>query len=492
MKKGEWLRRNMVAVFLHALSYSLMMYGVLFLRPKISSVEMLSEITLFLVSAFAINFISFSYVKNAQNKLIFYLSSHCAFVVIASVLGVTVSMFEYSTVSILFVVWPFFFVNVIAYLVFTFMKRAKEAAAACVCFLSIVIMWAIVAPHSLTMEKLDNLVEHGAEQRIYAYKNDYYFVGTNRPGVFKLSTDGLVNRIIDSDTRIIDHNTRIQNMDYEDRFCVRENILYFKAGKAWKKLNLDNNEILAVPDGDKEAKCGLLNTPNLSQILGAEPFIKHSQISDDGYIYFSNDAGLHRTRPAGGQPQMLVSEPVTVFSVEEDTVTYYHVDKRKIEKQKVAVSPRKPPSAEKKVVAVPAKNKDSEKAVQLHAEGLELYRRGQFAEAIDKWSQEFAIGRNSANTANNIAIAYDQLRDYDKAIEYTRRSLELDPGFGHAYHTMGTVYLDLKDFEQAKHCFEKAIELKWDIGSSSYNLGQAYLGLKDFKTPKNHSSRRQN
>jgi Flp pilus assembly protein TadD len=481
----------MIAVLLHALSYCIIIYCVIFLGPKISGLVRLLEITFFLLPAFSANFISFYYVKNVRNKFLFYLFSHSAFVIVSSVLGLILTTRFYSSVPVIFVCWPFFFVNVMAYLLFILVKRGKEIAAAGVFIVSILMMWATITPYMITMEKLDDLVEHGIEQRIYRYRENYYFVGNKKPGVFKLTPDGSVSRIIDSDTRIADHNAQIQTMDHEDRFCVKENILYFKAGKEWEKYNLDNNEILAVENGEKEAKCGFMNAPDLTQILGVKPFIEYSQISDDGYIFYSNDEGLFKTRPVGGQPQILVSGPVTVFSVEEGMVTYYHVNRQRIEKQTIPVIPPKPSSTDKKTVALqptstekktvapPANNNDRVRAAQFHAEGLNYFGQSQFVEAIQVWSQEFALDRTNANTANNIAIAYNKLGEYDKAIEYTKVSLGLSSEFGHAYYTMGTAYEDMKDFEQAKRCFQKSVEKRWDLQGSYYHLGYAYQKLND-------------
>jgi len=390
-------------------------------------------------------------------------------------------MIQRASVSLLYVLWPFFFVNIAAFLFFTFVKKGKEIGVASIYLLSLAAMWAITVPPSMTTEKLNKLDEGKDEQRIYHYKDNFYFVGTDKPGVFMLSADGSVKKIIDSDTKIASYNAQMQDDHPEDPFCVKENILYFRTQETWQKLNLDSNETLSVPGGRDEARCGYMNKSDLTQILGVQSFIQFSQISDDGYIYYSNDTGLYRIKPGKDRPRMLVSGPVTTFNVKDNIITYYHVEKKKIETQQIPVSPElqeaqtKPPTVER-----PKANNDP-KAAQLHAEGLKQYEKGNYNEAIEVWIQELSIEPTNANTANNIAIAYSELDNLPKALEYCNKSLSLAPTFGHAFHTLGSIYLQIKDFSQAKDAFEKAIEYKWDPGSSSYNLGHAYIGLQDYK-----------
>ena len=77
----------------------------------------------------------------------------------------------------------------------------------------------------------------------------------------------------------------------------------------------------------------------------------------------------------------------------------------------------------------------------------------------------------NANTANDIGIAYKEMKDYDAAIKYHNEAIKLDPNFGHAYYSLGLVYVLKKYDEQAIASFNEAIKLKYKIALSYYNLG---------------------
>ena len=97
-------------------------------------------------------------------------------------------------------------------------------------------------------------------------------------------------------------------------------------------------------------------------------------------------------------------------------------------------------------------------------------------------------GKSCANLGN----AYDSLGDFQKAIEYHKRDLEIakevgdKAGEGISYCNLGNAYESLGDFKKAIECYEIDLEIAKEVGDragegKSYaNLGNAYDSLGDF------------
>jgi Flp pilus assembly protein TadD len=60
--------------------------------------------------------------------------------------------------------------------------------------------------------------------------------------------------------------------------------------------------------------------------------------------------------------------------------------------------------------------------------GIEVAQRGLWREAIYRWERATQIDPTYAAAHNNLAIAYEQDRDLDKARAAYERALELEPG----------------------------------------------------------------
>lgn len=84
-------------------------------------------------------------------------------------------------------------------------------------------------------------------------------------------------------------------------------------------------------------------------------------------------------------------------------------------------------------------------------------------------------------TYNNIGMAYYDKGEFEKSIEYTRKSISLSPGYPDAYNNLGITYITIGRPVKAIWYFKKAISLKRDDAFSYRNLAHAYsdIGLKD-------------
>jgi superkiller protein 3 len=65
-------------------------------------------------------------------------------------------------------------------------------------------------------------------------------------------------------------------------------------------------------------------------------------------------------------------------------------------------------------------------------------------------------------------------KEYDKAISFYLRVIEIDPDYATAYYNLGLVYGNQGNNTKAIELYEKAIELKPDYAKAYNNLGLAY------------------
>ncbi|MCX5693216.1 MAG: tetratricopeptide repeat protein [Candidatus Omnitrophica bacterium] len=84
-------------------------------------------------------------------------------------------------------------------------------------------------------------------------------------------------------------------------------------------------------------------------------------------------------------------------------------------------------------------------------------------------------------TYNNLGMAYYDKGDFEKSIEYCKKSISLNPDYFDAYNNLGIAYIATGKTVRAIKSFKIAIRLKRDFVSSYSNLGHlyAFIGFKD-------------
>ncbi len=128
---------------------------------------------------------------------------------------------------------------------------------------------------------------------------------------------------------------------------------------------------------------------------------------------------------------------------------------------------------------------DYDKALEYHNKALEIFKD--------------VLGENHPDTAssyNNIGIVYDELGDYDKALEFKNKALEIikavlgenHPDTAMFYNNIGNVYAKLGDCDKALEYGFKALEIRKavlgenhpDTAVSYNNIGVVYDYLGDY------------
>ena len=462
-------------------SYVLFTLNVLFIRSWMPNIQDLVVFTILLGFAFALSLGSLL-IEPARSRPIKFLAYHLVCVGMSSVFSILMMM-QSPMAIILLLCWAFFAINSIAWVLYVVLKRAKVYASASIFILSIVLLWVWYGPWCSTVGQVDDLEVKRINQRTYKYNQDYYFINSNKPGVFMLTSSGSVKKIIDSDTQV-------QKGVTKDPFCLKGNTLYFTDRGAWKSLNLDTKEVSQPLPPESNIACGFSPQADMGKMLGTDTYISYSQISDDGWIYFSSDHGLYRTRPSSNDFFRIVAGQVTIFNIDRDTITYYTVDSKKVQTAKTPYQPQQashvertgkdsPKSAANANVSL-EKETNQQKSERLRKQALKYFNQQDYQKARETWLEAFKADPKNASTANNIGIAYRQSKDYENAIKWHKKSIALSPEYGHAWNNLGRTYSAKGDFDLAEQTFYTTLEKKYEPGPVHYNLGMTYGKKRDY------------
>ena len=78
---------------------------------------------------------------------------------------------------------------------------------------------------------------------------------------------------------------------------------------------------------------------------------------------------------------------------------------------------------------------------------------------------------------SNRGVAYNNLGQYDKAVDDYLNAIKLNPNFSEALCNLGVTYNHLKKFDKAIISLKKALELRPDFTSALINIGISYRNL---------------
>ena len=80
---------------------------------------------------------------------------------------------------------------------------------------------------------------------------------------------------------------------------------------------------------------------------------------------------------------------------------------------------------------------------------------------------------------DDMAVSYRQLNDYDNAIKYYKKSLEIYPEGNFALMNIGVVYTLKSDFKTAISYYEKLIQYHPDNAEGYFGAGKNYILLNE-------------
>lgn len=107
--------------------------------------------------------------------------------------------------------------------------------------------------------------------------------------------------------------------------------------------------------------------------------------------------------------------------------------------------------------------------------GIELQRQGQIQAAIQHYQRALSLKRSYPEAHYNLADAYEEIPDYDKALAEYQRAINSDFTFYQAYNNLSRLYiLRRRDYGAALRLLDRAMNLKPQEPSVQYSLHKNY------------------
>lgn len=110
--------------------------------------------------------------------------------------------------------------------------------------------------------------------------------------------------------------------------------------------------------------------------------------------------------------------------------------------------------------------------------GVVYFRMGKLEEAVAAWKKGLGKAKDDADLLNNLAVAYLNLKQIDKATEAAASAYALDPSLPEVINTMGEVAMVKKEFQKAADLFVRAIDLNPYAAHRYWNAAMAFEKVK--------------
>ncbi|MBI4835391.1 MAG: tetratricopeptide repeat protein [Planctomycetes bacterium] len=117
---------------------------------------------------------------------------------------------------------------------------------------------------------------------------------------------------------------------------------------------------------------------------------------------------------------------------------------------------------------------DPESPLGYFARGTIEYYHKNYDKAIDYLAKAINLKRDYADAHFNLGNAYNNLGNYKNAIEFYKETIRLKPDFAKAHYNLGNAYRSLGNNVKAIESYKEAIRFKPDFAEVHYNLGNAY------------------
>jgi len=119
------------------------------------------------------------------------------------------------------------------------------------------------------------------------------------------------------------------------------------------------------------------------------------------------------------------------------------------------------------------------KEKQVHYELAGYYKnRGSFDQAVQEYTKALELDPSFGYALNELAYAYSDIRNFEKALEYFQKYAALLPGDANPVDSIGETYFRMGKLDESIAKYKEALKLKPDFLSS--NIGLTYIyGLKE-------------
>jgi serine/threonine-protein kinase len=113
-------------------------------------------------------------------------------------------------------------------------------------------------------------------------------------------------------------------------------------------------------------------------------------------------------------------------------------------------------------------------AADYYKQGIELYKEGNYEEAIEQFTSAITLDPNSPQAYSGRGLVYYRLAKYDKAIQDYDQAIALDETNATWYNDRGLAYNKQGNNDQAIENYDQAIALNKTFTDAYINRGSAY------------------
>ncbi|MCD4793285.1 MAG: tetratricopeptide repeat protein [Bacteroidales bacterium] len=113
--------------------------------------------------------------------------------------------------------------------------------------------------------------------------------------------------------------------------------------------------------------------------------------------------------------------------------------------------------------------------------GIKFFELKEYKKAIENFKKTIEINPNDSVTFYNIGVAYDKLKEYKKAVNNYKKAIEINPNDDNIFYNIGGVYDELKEYKKAIECYKNAIKINPKHNLAYNNIGSIYGELKEYK-----------
>ena len=97
------------------------------------------------------------------------------------------------------------------------------------------------------------------------------------------------------------------------------------------------------------------------------------------------------------------------------------------------------------------------------------------------WLAAAKTSPSSHQNHNNLGDMYGRHGDLDKAIEEFKKAIDLNPGYGDAFHNLANIYLQQRKIDLAIENYKKATEINPNLWQSYSNLSGIYFRQENYQ-----------
>ena len=131
-------------------------------------------------------------------------------------------------------------------------------------------------------------------------------------------------------------------------------------------------------------------------------------------------------------------------------------------------------------------NSKNENAQNSYIIAKDFMRDEKYKLAIEGLEISLKYDKNFVLAYDDIAVCYRQLNDFNKAIKYYKKSLEIYPEGDFALMNIGVIYSKKSDFKTAIEYYEKLIKFHPKNAEGYFGAGKNYFLVNDYENALNN------